>query len=129
MVEKLPIDNFYDSGMGININPFYMGGGFIRTIKYRGTFTTLYFFPQRETLTPLERAEFAVSEQSTLDVVNDMIINVYSHLENGNYESARKQLSYLTSLDISRVLDGNKAAQERVEGIILDSNKKLSETK
>jgi len=81
--------------------------------------------PQLECLTPEEQAECSVSEYSAADVVDNMIINAYSLLTKGNYEPARTQLSYLRTLDLSRVLDGDKETQERAKRAIKDLRSRL----
>jgi len=66
-----------------------------------------------------EQVEYLVSEQSTLDIVNDMIINAYSHLAKGNYGYVVRQLEILRAVDLDGVFEND-------ETLIVKVNQEIS---
>ncbi len=81
--------------------------------------------PMQESMELKEIAEDGFLEISTARVVSDMIANAYSHLSRGDYESAKKQLGYLKSLDLIRVLDGDDNAIESAKKAIIELEEEL----
>lgn len=83
------------------------------------------FPPTQESMEIAEIAEDGFLGVTTARVVSDMLANAYSHLSKGDYESARKQLGYLKSLDLNRVLDGDDKAIESTKKAIITLEEEL----
>lgn len=85
--------------------------------------------PQAETFSAAEQAEelnsMLESMRLTTDIVYDMMINAYSHLRKGDYETAGKQLRILKSVNLARALDGDEESQEVAIRAISDLEGKL----
>ena len=76
--------------------------------------------PKAEMLSSKELAESFISEQSTTDIVEAMIINTYSHLRKEDYGNARKQLGILKSLDLDIIFEKDKQIIGRIGMAIAD---------
>lgn len=82
--------------------------------------------PAREKLSWYRQAEEGFSDLSTLDVVNNMIINAYAYLKQGEYDNARKQLEILRGVDLPKVLERDTGLQKRTGRIIQELSNKLN---
>jgi len=85
--------------------------------------------PAMETISLDEQAEhlseYLVSDQSTEDVVNDMIVNTYAHIRAEDYDSARKQLGILRAVDLYDAFHGDEALVGRVNDAISELEGKV----
>jgi len=83
--------------------------------------------PDIERLSGEEKAGYSVSECSTLDIVEDMIVNAYSYLRREDYNNAERQLSILKSVDLNGVFENDEKIIKRIRRAISKLEERLSE--
>jgi len=81
--------------------------------------------PTRERLTWLEKAEYLIPEQSSFELVEDMIVNTYSYLAKEDYQNASKQFEILKNVDLEEAFDYDKILIAKVNDAISDLEKRL----